>query len=417
MGGRSRCSTRRRVSLLVLLALPLACSQPRAGAGNAVDAAPDGAGLPMAGASGGGNAPNVAGPPASADAPVASEAATPARDAPIAPAADGPVIEAGGPADARKASNGEACTRHDDCLSGYCDGTCMAPFVAFPVPSTITEKDKITTGWDQSIWFTVGPMRRIGRMNRAGVAREFSVPESPGDVNQGDVDDVVNGPDSAMWFGLSNGKVGRIELDGTVALFETGGRSAGADSTRLIVGPDRNIWYLTGFELYVIGTSPGNRGQIVRMSPMGGKALVLGADGRVWVLGTTAEVVVLNADGGVAARHAVPFTVRDTPVVVGSDNQIWYASSSSFVRLSQQGLASRLELPRGSDVMGIIVGPDAQLWFTEPRYNRIGRINAGEDITYLQLTTANYPTRMTVGPDGALWFIDHGTGTINRLRR
>jgi streptogramin lyase len=399
--------------MLALLALPLACSQPRAGGETAVDAAPEVPGPAMPDAISSGT--NAERPPPSNDAPGPSDAGVPARDAPIVPAADGPVVEAGG-ADARKASNGESCTRHEDCLGGYCEGTCMAPFLAYPVPSTITDKDKITTGWDQGIWFTVGPTRRIGRMTRTGTAREFSIPPDPNDDYPGDVDDIVNGPDSAVWFCLSGGKVGRVELDGTMALFETGSMNYSADSTRLIVGPDRNIWYLTGLGLYVLSSNPETRGKILRTSPMGGEELALGADGRVWVFGGSVDAVVINGDGGVAAMYDLPSAIN-TAVVVGPDNQFWYAAGGSFYRVSQQGLASTLQLPRGSAVMGIIVGPDAQLWYTEPQLNRISRLNTGGEVTHLQLSTGNFPTRMTIGPDGALWYIDHGTGTINRLRR
>ena len=379
MAERGGCSNRRRVPLMALLALTLACSQPRAGGGNAGDAAPEGAGLPTTDTNGGG-ATNVA----PADGPVIE----------IGGSFDGPVVESGGRADTGEGSDG------------------LAPFVAFPVPSPITFRDKITTGWDGNIWFTFGSLRGIGRMDRAGVITEFSVPNSP------DADDLVSGPDSAMWFGRPHGTLGRIDADGSVAVFATGSRGSTADSTRLIVGPDRNIWFLTVSGLFVIGARPENRGQVLRTLPMvDGRAMVIGADGRVWVFARTPEVVVLDGDGGVAARHALPGDVYTTPVVVGPDKQIWYADATSLVRLSQQGLASRLELPRFSEAIGVMVGPDAKLWFTEPRFHRIGRLDAGENITYVQLGIMNEPTRMTVGADGALWFLDGGAGTINRLRR
>jgi streptogramin lyase len=396
----------RRVGARLWLGLVMAalgCTEPREGGGSSTDAAV------VADAF-------VAADVATVDGPVKVEAAAPTGDAPVVASPDGPIIEVGAAPDARKGANGEACTRHDDCLNGFCDGTCMAPFVAYPVPSTITDKDRIATGWDQGIWFTVGPLRRIGRMARTGMTREFTIPDRPGDGLQGEVDDVTNGPDSAVWFGMSNGRVGRVELDGTMAMFETGSLSFSASSTRLIVGPDRNIWYLTAFELYVVSTEPGSRGKILRTSPMGGSALVLGADGRVWVF-YSSEVTVLNADGSVFARHTLPNAVNNTAVVVGPDNQIWYAGRSGFVRVNQQGVASMVEYPEINRVVSMIVGADGQLWFTEPRFSQLGRLNAGGDITYFPLGGMSFPTRMTVGPDGPLWYIDHGTGTINRLRR
>jgi streptogramin lyase len=372
----------RVVALCLGPVVPLACSQPRAGAEHTVDAAPE-----------------VAGPP-TVDADAGSSTNTAPRDGPVidvgAPS-DGQVIDASGRAEAGESSDGAEAG---------------APFVAFPVPSPITFRDKITTGWDGNVWFTFESLGRIGRIDRAGVVTEVLLSNGPAAA-----DDLVSGPDSAIWFGRPHGTLGRIDKDGTVAVFTTGSRGSTADSTRVIVGPDHNIWFLTVSGLYVMSTNPQNRGQVLRMMPMvGGRAMVLGADGRVWVFSRTPEVVVLEGDGGVVATHALPDTVY-TSVVVGPDKRFWYAAESSLIRLSQQGVVSRLELPRFSEAIDTVVASDGLLWFTEPRFHRIGRLDAGENITYVQFDTPNQPTRMTVGPEGALWFLDDGAGTINRLRR
>ncbi|HYK52077.1 MAG TPA: hypothetical protein VEV38_00890, partial [Candidatus Eremiobacteraceae bacterium] len=96
---------------------------------------------------------------------------------------------------------------------------------------------------------------------------------------------VAPGPHGDMWVAEWNGKIGEIAMpDGPIREFPFEGRDK--DVIELVMGPDRNLWFVTR-----------DGGAIGRMTPTGsvteyyphlmdaGEAIVVGPDGNLWFCG------------------------------------------------------------------------------------------------------------------------------------
>lgn len=76
------------------------------------------------------------------------------------------------------------------------------------------------------------------------------------------------------------------------------------------------------------------------------------------------------------------------------------------------------ELPSADGASSsITAGPDGNLWFTEPRFNRIGRLTPAGVITYFSegISPRAWPIDIAAGPDGNLWFTENDGHRIGRI--
>src|SRR5207244_5959036 len=76
----------------------------------------------------------------------------------------------------------------------------------FPVPTSGSDPDGITSGPDGNLWFTETEANKIGRITPAGVITEFPAPTS-GSAPYG----ITAGPDCTLWFTEGTGnKIAKI---------------------------------------------------------------------------------------------------------------------------------------------------------------------------------------------------------------
>ena len=165
-------------------------------------------------------------------------------------------------------------------------------FTEYPVPTSGSLPDQITTGPDGNLWFGELVTGIIGRITPAGVITEFSTP-TVDSRPQG----ITAGPDGNVWFAEGSGgnsgcfqyhglcgNIGRITPAGVITEFTipSGGRSGpGGITTR----SDGNLWFTTG---------DSGGGYIWRMTttgsftmfpvPAGGpqELITAGPDGNLW---------------------------------------------------------------------------------------------------------------------------------------
>lgn len=109
------------------------------------------------------------------------------------------------------------------------DGT----FTMYSVPSPFFQLKRITSGPDGNIWFADRIVSRIGKITTNGAVTGYAV------GGFGFTNDIVAGPDGAMWFTYS-GNIGRITTNGTITLYPVPG---GSTANSITVGPDGNIWF------------------------------------------------------------------------------------------------------------------------------------------------------------------------------
>ena len=101
----------------------------------------------------------------------------------------------------------------------------------------------ITNGPDGALWFVDHVGRAIGRITTSGVITEFAN-NFPGRANGMSI---VTGPDGAIYFGIGYAELGRITTKGTMQTFGIPSFvKTGSELSKLIIGPDGNIWYADG---------------------------------------------------------------------------------------------------------------------------------------------------------------------------
>lgn len=297
-------------------------------------------------------------------------------------------------------------------------------FTGFNLPTPNSGPVDITTGPDGALWFTEFE-GKIGRITTSGQITEFPLLLSPG-VNRHPLG-ITNGPDGALWFITdccdpapgNNGKVGRITTAGAITLFSV--QPGTAPAPGITTGLDGNLWYSAS-------ASPSD-GRIQRMSPTGvvngdfpiptpfsdPSRLVVGPDGNIWFT----EQGAVGANGSRQPTSPSPGKIGR----ISPNGQIAEFTTPG------QNFPSRVSNPAG-----ITVGADGNLWFTEYSYltvdtmvqhggNMIGRITTSGQITEYPIPTQfSRADGIAAGPagDGGVYFTqspaNFAFGAIGRIQ-
>ena len=238
--------------------------------------------------------------------------------------------------------------------------------------------NNVITGPDGALWFSELTGSRIGRMTTGGVVTEFSSGITSGSGTRG----VAVGPDNNVWFteyGAS--QIGRITTTGQVTEFSSG-VTAGSGPYKIVTGPDGNLWF-----------TEYNQDRIARITP----------------------------DGTVTEFGGLTSGARPSWLTVGPDGNLWFTEwgTSSIGRITTSGSVTEFNagISPASNPNAIEVGQDGNLWFTEYSGNRVGRITtSGSVVEYSAgITAGSVPRTITRGPDGAMWFTEYAANKIARI--
>jgi virginiamycin B lyase len=305
----------------------------------------------------------------------------------------------------------------------------------YPTPPTITEfliptsgssPDGIAAGPDGALWFTESG-GKIGRITTDGVITEFPVPTANSQPHG-----IAAGPDGAMWFteNYAN-QIGRITMAGVVTEFSipTAGGPWG-----IAAGPDGNLWF-TGLGGQQIGriTTDGVISEFPVLASFThgiGPFITSGPDGALWFpawvggAGGLDEFIARITTAGVFAvgafLHPPGTSVDPWGIAAGPDGNFWVTelSGNRIDRVTTAGVVTAFPVPTpGSEPWEIANGPDGNVWFTESVGNQIGRITTAGVITEFPLPAANCsPRGIAAGPDGAIWFTETWANKIGRLK-
>ena len=204
----------------------------------------------------------------------------------------------------------------------------------------------------------------IGRITPTGTVTLFKDPG--GEYPQG----ITTGPDGALWFGESNGTVGRMTTKGKVKHFTLGG--VYTEYAGIVTGPDKNLWVTE----YV-----------------NGEPLVGASDSLV-------------ARAGRARRT----TLVSVPIKFASDRtaRSGLPRGCSIGRLTTAGKYTEFPISvKYADAGGIATGPDGALWFTDfGEHFGIGRVTTKGKMQFFKPPASELGefAEITAGPDGAMWF-------------
>ena len=202
----------------------------------------------------------------------------------------------------------------------------------------------IAWGPDGALWYAAGASDDscgmqggfIGRMTTSGATTSFQLPGQAGDTG---AEDIVPGPDGALWFDQPNsGSVGRVTPSGSVSVF----RLAGAQPQCQFVSD---------------------------------QVLAAGSDGAMWVGGMwTGGVQRVEADGTATAyppaRQGSGAPGRSTDlfsIAAGADGNLWYtlAFIGSVGRMSTNGQTTQqwgLDPYYAAGAPLIVAGSGGKFW-------------------------------------------------------
>jgi virginiamycin B lyase len=214
----------------------------------------------------------------------------------------------------------------------------------------------IAWGPDGALWFTgvsptsgrlpgAPPGGFIGRMTPEQVVTnggwiQWALPPnaSGGDPTNNDADDIIEGPDGALWFDLpTQGEVGRITTSGTITEYPIPGAEPAAidpSDQSLTVGPDGAVWVGATWT----GGLARAAGGTVTSYPIDStvRSLTTGADGNLWLI-TDSDVETLSTAGTVTGVYPLPADVQmgmgGTGITSGPDGALWFSADGEIGRL------------------------------------------------------------------------------------
>jgi virginiamycin B lyase len=214
-----------------------------------------------------------------------------------------------------------------------------------------------------------------------------------------------------LWFDDGTGKR-IVQMDDQGRVLNQIAIDSASESHELVTGTGGMIlWYDDFFAKTVTGISPDLKRTVfpLKFSPSG---LGLGEGGELWL--TEADKAVHRFE----PRDSSDKTWAARPVsgiVVGPDENMWFAQSSSIGRLTVAGVREDFPITDGV-ADDVCAGPDGALWYTDGWLDQIGHMTVeGKLIRTWDLPKSSQPVRIIVGPDAALWFTEQGTGKIGRI--
>jgi virginiamycin B lyase len=272
--------------------------------------------------------------------------------------------------------------------------------------------EDLVAGPDGALWFTARAADGIGRVTTGGTATPLLSGVTPSGI--------AVGPDGSLWFADSGpqGQLGRVASDGTMEFL---GPSGDTGATSIVAGPDGALWF-TEAKADRIGrmSTSGRLTEYDLAKDTDPYGIAVGPDGALWFSGEKSGTIGrIATDGTGLAMYSLPDSnSHPQGIVAGPDGALWFTEfgKDKIGRMTTSGSVTEYALV-GDEPSDITLGPDGALWFTETKDpGRIGRVTTAGDVREWLIPTANsHPLGITVGPDGALWFAESSKAKLGRI--
>jgi len=291
-----------------------------------------------------------------------------------------------------------------------------------PTAGNGAQPQELAVGPDGNLWYTdeASGVFKFSPKTLAPLACSSASPVIGCEVSANAVspNDIVAGPDGAMWFTQSAGgnprggqsyfpaSIGRITAAGSYSSYPVPASARSVpDLDAIALGPNGNLWFTE--------TALGRIGEITPT-----------------VAGPVTHEFALPAADRLKEGVGSPVTSADT-IAAGPGGDIWFTEQGSDavgVMAPSGVLLHKFTVPNPSSEpvpLGITEGPDQAMWFTENTANQVASITAQGKVTLYALpSAADGPESIIYGPDGNLWFtedtgvasIDPATGKVMAYR-
>jgi virginiamycin B lyase len=227
---------------------------------------------------------------------------------------------------------------------------------------------------------------------------------------------LVSGPDGAVWFTAASGEIGRMTTAGGLSLVPTPGAGTRLPDS-ITVGPDGALWYVDAFGPtlgrvttafgFATFADTGHRPEGVRTGP----------DGKLWVVESDDEVSRFGIDGSVT-RYPLPAntTAPDSSIALGPDGRLWFTGRKAIGAITTAGTISSYPLPdaAGGCPSALATRPKERIWVADYCRDRVGSVSTAGDVAWYPFPGGG-PEAISFGPDGNLWIGLGRSGQIVRM--
>jgi streptogramin lyase len=291
----------------------------------------------------------------------------------------------------------------------------------------------ITSGPDGALWVGVygascsgcSAESYIYRVTTSGNMTSYQV-TSGSDVSgtYDQINRITTGPDGALWFTLggsaSHSFISRITTSGNLTKY-TLSTNSNPIPLGITTGPDGNLWFTNYEWSSIYSISPTGTFGTYYPLPSGvhfPRNIVTSPDGALWfTVDGNNDIYRVTTSGDFTG---FPISSAAFDITTGPDGALWFTESfgNKVGRITTSGDVTEYAVPTSaSSPNGITSGPDGALWFTENAGNKLGRITTSGSITEYSLpAAATNPGGITTGSDGDLWFTDNnGVGQLNPI--
>jgi virginiamycin B lyase len=246
----------------------------------------------------------------------------------------------------------------------------------YPVPTSNSAPTGITSGRNQTLWFTENSANQIGELDaRSHAFQEWPIPTPD---SQPYID--VFGSDGGLWFTeYAAGKIGRFDTRTHTFREYT---IPTADSLPVVITPGRHrdLWFGESGTGNKIGriTTGGRITEYPGPSPNAGlSGIALDRQGDVWTTEElTGKIARLDPRSGAVTEFPLPTGYLATGLTAFA-GRLWFNAvgpQASIGTIDDDGNVTLYPVPTASSIsIGITGGPDHALWFAEAVGDNIGR--------------------------------------------
>jgi len=306
------------------------------------------------------------------------------------------------------------------CMAAFLFASCSlsAQVINQPVALFSTNSGypaRIAQGTDGALWFATFNEFGVGRIDINGIVSYIPVCSSElGCTLFG----IATGSDGALWvtgydYMAMSFTIWKVTTEGDVTPYPQF-PSTYIPLNDIVAGPDGAMWFTSsqpsGAQIGSITTS----GDVTLSSPLNTdllRGLAVGGDGALWTTnweGSTqspAEIIRFPLSGGAQYFPAPTLDTVYGGIVAGPDGALWFTENSpengsQIGRITTDGTITDEFLVSSVDVAltGITLGSDGALWFVEQDTGVVGRITTAGSILEWSIGGDIYPFSISAGP-------------------
>ena len=281
--------------------------------------------------------------------------------------------------------------------------------IEFPVPTSSSAPEGVTTTADGNAWFAESSGDKIGEVTAGGSFTEYPVPAEQY-ISSG-LRGIAAGPDGNLWF-TTYSYIGEMTPSGTFSFFPITRYSGAYDITQ---GPDGNMWFTEGggnvgyvtpggaVTEYSLDSGPG--------SGIDPQYITAGPDGKLWVTAPAsgANYVYSITTGGSVTQYVLPSGWSPSGIARGADGQVWFGSSiTTLTAMTTSGAYTSYTWPEitPNGYNPNYVREDGRvLVFANQDGGAIGEMSTAGEVAFTsQPASDSESTGIAVAPDGAIWY-------------